>query len=172
MSAIMLVVLVAVMVVTLILLRSSLLKSVKGYNNAAGEVINDIQSSLKKFSKYLSALCSVRRGHKVQKMAETDQCEFTKDIRIRQKHKEDIRKKRAYIEENYGDFLAGRSYCDDTMSRPYDYDFDQKKEYAYPAPFLAGDTRQIEFISVGNMVTVPSSYVTHILVRMEGLYDR
>ena len=171
-SAVMLAVLLAVMVVTLIVLRSSLLKSVKGYNSVAGEVMADIQSSLGKISKYLGALSSMRRGHKIQKIAETDECEYTKDIRIRQKHKEDIRKKRAYIREKYGDFLAGRSYCDETMSRPYDYDFDQKKEYAYPAPFLAGDCRQIEFISVGNMVTVPSSYVTGIVVRMEGLYDR
>jgi hypothetical protein len=58
------------------------------------------------------------------------------------------------------------------MSRPYDYDFDQKTEYAYPAPFLAGDSRQIEFISSGNFVTVPSSYVTRISVRMEGIYEK
>ena len=45
-------------------------------------------------------------------------------------------------------------------------------KYAYPAPFLAGDCRQIEFISNGNLVTVPSSYVKRILVRMEGIYEK
>ena len=37
---------------------------------------------------------------------------------------------------------------------------------------LAGDCRQIEFISNGNLVTVPSSYVKRILVRMEGIYEK
>ena len=58
------------------------------------------------------------------------------------------------------------------MSRPYDYDFDQRTEYPYPAPFLAGDCRQIEFVSAGNYITVPSSYVTRMLVRMEGIYEK
>ena len=73
--------------------------------------------------------------------------------------------------ENYSDYLGDRSHADETMSRPYDYDFDQTTEYLYPAPFLAGDTRQIEFISNGNFVTVPSSFITRIVVRMEGIYE-
>ena len=74
--------------------------------------------------------------------------------------------------EDYGDYFGDRTFCDETMSRPYDYDFDQTTEFAYPAPFLAGDCRQIEFISSGNLITVPSSYVTRILVRMEGIYEK
>ena len=58
------------------------------------------------------------------------------------------------------------------MSRPFEYDFDQKTEYEYPAPFLSGDCRQIEFLSNGNLVSVPSSYVTRILVRLEELYEK
>ena len=82
-----------------------------------------------------------------------------------------IRKLRAYLAEDYKDYFGDRSYCDDVMIRPYEHDFDQKVEYTYPAPFLAGDSRQIEFLCTGNYVTVPSSYVTHIRVRMEGIYD-
>ena len=93
-------------------------------------------------------------------------------MRIRKKHQDDIRKKRAYLVEEYGDYLEDKSYCDETMARPYEFDFDQRKEYDYPAPFLAGDMRQIEFLSSGNFVTVPSSYVQSILVRMEGIYER
>ena len=66
--------------------------------------------------------------------------------------------------------FCDRSVCDETMCRPYEYDFDEKTEYAYPAPFLSGDTRQIEFISKGNLVTVPYSYVTSMLVRLGGIY--
>jgi hypothetical protein len=127
---------------------------------------------MKRFSKYLSASCNVRRGHAVQNYAQKNLDEYTKSLRIRRKHQEDIRKKRAQLAEGYSDYFGDRSFCDETMCRPYDYDFDQKTEYAYPAPFLAGDCRQIEFICNGNFVTVPSSYVKRILVKMEGIYEK
>ena len=133
--------------------------------------MNDIYDGLKKFSKYLGAICNVRRGHAVQNYANKNVDEYTKGLRIRKKHQEDIRKKRAYLVEQYGDYLGDRSCCDEVMSRPYEYDFGLKMEYTYPAPFLAGDRRQIEFMSTGNIVTVPSSYVTKVAVRMEGIYE-
>ena len=167
----MLLILAAVMFVSLFFLRRSVTEAVRSYNNNAHEIMNDIQGGLKRFSKYLSALCNVRRGHAVQNYAQENLDEYTKSLRIRKKHQEDIRKKRAYLAEGYRDYFGDRSLCDETMARPYDYDFDQKTEYPYPAPFLAGDRRQIEFISNGNYVTVPSSYVTRILVRMEGIYE-
>ena len=160
-----------VMVVALFIMRSTVINAVRGYNNAAHDVMNDIYSSLRRFSQYLSASCNVRRGHAVQNYAEQNVDEYTKSLRIRKKHLEDIRKTRACLAEGYQDYFGDRSYCDETMARPYDYDFDQRTEYAYPAPFLAGDCRQIEFISSGNFVTVPSSYVTRISVRMEGIYE-
>lgn len=161
-----------VMFVTLFFLRSSIQNAVRGYNNVAHDIMNDIQSSLKRFSQYLSASCNVRRGHAVQNYAKKNLDEYTKSLRIRKKHQEDIRKRRAQLLEGYGDYFGDRSSCDETMCRPYDYDFDQRTEYTYPAPFLAGDQRQIEFVSNGNFVTVPSSYVTRILVRMEGIYEK
>ena len=171
-TAIMVGALAVVMLVTLFLLRRSVTKAVKDYNNTMHGIMADIRSSLKRFSKYLSASCTVRRGHAVQNYAQKNMDEYTKSLRVRRKHQEDIRRKRAYLVEGYQDYLGDSSFCDDVMSRPYDYDFDQKTEYMYPAPFLAGDSRQIEFICSGNFVTVPSSYVTRMLVRMEEIYDR
>lgn len=161
-----------ILLISLFIMRSSVVNAVKNYNNTAHEIINDINSSMKQFSKYLSASCNVRRGHAVQNFAQKNLDEYTKSLRIRKKHQEDIRRRRALLEENYSDYLGDYSCCDETMSRPYDYDFDQKTEYLYPAPFLAGDHRQIQFISNGNFVTVPSSYITHILVRMEEIYEK
>ena len=161
-----------IMFVTLLFLRASVRNAVRGYNEKAKEILNEIQSTMRRFSQYLSAFCNVRRGHSVQNYASKNVDIYTKSLRIRKRHQEDIRKRRAYLAEQYGDYLAGSDYCDETMSRPYEYDFDQRMEYTYPAPFLAGDSRQIEFISSGNYVTVPSSYVTSILVRMEGLYEK
>ncbi|MBR5277651.1 MAG: hypothetical protein IKU23_00125 [Clostridia bacterium] len=160
-----------IMLITLFCLRASLKRSVRDYNNTVHGIMGEIRGSMRRFSKFLSTACNVRRGHAVQNYAHKNIDEYTKNIRIRKKHQEDIRKKRACLAEDYGDYFADRSFCDETMARPYEYDFDQKTEYAYPAPFLAGDCRQIEFLSNGNYVTVPSSYVTRILVRMEGLYD-
>jgi len=170
-SAGMLGLLACIMLITLFFLRSSVLKDVKAYNETAQNVMNEIQISMKRVSKYLSAFCNVRRGHAVQDHAYRNIDEYTKGLRIRKKHQEDIRRRRAYLAEEYQDYFGDRSCCDETMSRPYDYDFDQKTEYAYPAPYFAGDSRQIEFISNGNFVTVPSSYITRILLRMEGIYE-
>ncbi len=160
-----------ILFVCLFFLRSSVLNAVRNYNNTAREVLGDINSALEQFSKYLSASYNVRRGHAVQNYAHKNLDEYTKSLRVRKKHQEDIRKKRALLLEGYGDYFGGWSFCDETMARPYDYDFDIPMEYTYPAPFLAGDERQIEFISNGNFVTVPSSYITKILVRMEGIYE-
>lgn len=171
-TVITLVVLAIIMVIALIVLREKVKTAVKSYNNLAKEVLNEIQSSLRRVSKYLSASCNVRRGHSVQNHAQTNVDEFTNSLRIRKKHQEDIRKKRAFLAEGYQDYFGDRSYCDETMSRPYEFDFDLAKEYDYPAPFLAGDFRQIEFMSNGNYVTVPSSYIKRILVRMEGIYEK
>ena len=171
-SLAMVVVLAVILLIALFFMRSSVVNAVKNYNNTAREVINDIQTSMKRVSRYLSASCNVRRGHAVQNYAAKNVDEYTRSLRIRRRHQEDIRKKRAYLAELYGDFFGDRFCCDETMSRAYEYDFDQKTEFAYPAPFLAGDCRQIEFISGGNLITVPSSYVTRILVRMEEIYEK
>ena len=160
-----------VMVASLFVMRSSVTNAIRSYNNKARDVLADIQDSMRRFSAYLSASGTVRRGHAVQNYAEKNVDEYTRSIRIRKKHQEDIRKRRAYLEEEYRDYFADRSFCDETLSQPYEYDFSLRTEYNYPAPFIAGDSRQIEFISAGNLVTVPSSYVTRILVKMEGIYE-
>ncbi len=171
-SAVIIIALIVVMVIALILMRSTLRNAVRAYNSTVSEIVNEIQSSLKQFSKYLSASYNVRKGHAVLNYSKKNLDEFTMSLRIRKKHLEDIRKRRAYLAEEYKDYFGDMSYCDETMSRSYDYDFDLKTEYPYPAPFLAGDERQIEFVSKGNLVEVPSSYVTKIMVKMEGIYDK
>lgn len=170
-SASALLVLAVIMLIALFFMRASVLNAVKNYNDVMHGIMNDVDGALKRFSKYLSASASVRKGHAVQNFAKKNLDEYTRGLRIRKKHQEDIRRRRAYLAEEYGDYLRDRSYCDEAMSRPYDYDFDETSEFPYPAPFLAGDYRQIEFISTGNFVTVPLSYVTRILVRMEGIYE-
>ena len=166
-----LVIMTIILLVTLLVMRSTLLKAVQGYNSIADGIMEEIRNAMKQFSQYLSASCNVRRGHSVLNYARNNVDEYTMGLRIRKKHLEDIRKRRAYLAEDYGDYFGDRSFWDETMIHPYIYDFDRKTEYDYPAPFLAGDNRQIEFVSTGNLVSVPISFVTKILVRMEGIYD-
>ena len=171
-SGVMLLLLAVVMFVSLLFLRAGVVNAVKNHNDTALQILNEIRSSMKRVSRYLSASSNVRRGHAVQERAKKDLNEYTKGLRIRKRHLEEIRRTRAFLAESYGDFMGDRSFCDETMSRPYEYDFDQNTDYSYPAPFLAGDCRLIEFISGGNLVTVPSSYVRKIMVRMEGIYEK
>ena len=162
----------AILTVSLFFLRKPLKTAIGEFNEQMRLSLNDMKAGIQRFSGYLSAVCNVRRGHAVLKYAETNVDEYTRSIRIRRKHQEDIRKRRAYLLEHYKDFLGDRSFCDDTMSQPYEYDFNQKTEYVYPAPFLAGDFRQIEFLVTGNYITVPSSFATRILIRLEEIYDK
>ncbi len=165
-------VLLADMFLSLIFLRKSVRDAVKDYNEAVNAIILEIKDSLKKLSEYLSAFSNVRRGHVVQELAKKNVDLYTRGLRIRRKHQEDIRRKRAYLAEDYRDYIRNAEYWDETMIHPYQYDFGQNNEYPYPAPFLSGDFRQIEFISNGNYVKVPFSYVERIVVRQEEVYDK
>lgn len=160
-----------VLVVTLFFLRSSVTEAVESFNSTTAAILQDITASMQALSNYLSAVCNVRRGYGVLHYFGKNIDEYTQKLRIRKKHQEDIKRKRAYLQEYYGDFIGGSTFCDEVMSCPYEYDFDQKVEYAYPAPFLAGDRRQIPFLESGNLIAVPSSYITRISVRLEELYD-
>jgi hypothetical protein len=171
-SAGMLGLLALIMFVALLYLRSVVLKAVQAYNDTARGIITEIRATLKQVSNYLSAFSNVRKGHCVQNYAKNNLDFYTRSLRIRKKHQQDIQRKRAYLAEQYRDYIADYTFCDEAMSRPYEYDFDLTTDYPYPAPFLAGDRRQMEFICNGNYVTVPSSFVTKILVRMEEIYEK
>lgn len=167
----MLIGLLIVMAVTVFCLRMSITGAVRKYNDVVRDILGDIRDGMKRVSQYLSAFGNVRRGHAIQNYAKYNLDQYTKGLRIRMKHKEDIRKLRAYLLEDYQDYFGDYSCVDEVMARPYNYDFNLRREYDYPAPFLAGDCRQIEFLGGGNFVTVPSSYITKITVRMEGIYE-
>lgn len=160
-----------IMFVSLFFLRLPLKEAVRDFNEQMRETLNTILDGMKRHAKFLSSVCNVRRGHTIIQYTEKNVDDYTKSIRIRKKHQEDLRKKRAYLIESYGDFVLDETYCDETMSNPYDYDFGKKVEYEYPAPFLAGNFRQIEFLMHGNYIAVPSSFVTSLLLRVEEIYD-
>jgi len=166
-----LIVLAASIVITLLIMKLPLKEALREFESSMREVVDEINSGMKKFSKYFCLASSVRRGYKVQQYAVKNLDEYTKSIRIRRKHQEDIRKKRAELEEMYSEFISDSKYYENTMIQPYEYDFDKKVEYEYAAPFLAGFRTNIDFLEKGNRVEVPSGYITEIFVRMEEIYD-
>ena len=172
MLGVILTILAAALIITLIVLKLPLREAVNDFNNTMRYVMAEINGTIRKFSKYFSLSSSVRRGYKVQGFAAKNLDEYTKSIRIRRKHQEDIRKKRAELDEMYLEFIGDSKYYENTMIQPYDYDFDNKVEYEYAAPFLAGFRRNIDFLEKGNHVEVPSGYITNISVRMEEIYDK
>ena len=165
-------VLLLTLIITLIILKFPLISAIKEFNNTMHYVANDINETMRKFSKYFGILCNVRRGFKVQNFSHENMDEYTKSIRIRRKHQSDIRKIRAELEEEYNDFICGSEFCDNIMVRPYEYDFGMKTEYDYAPPFIAEYSQQIEFLTLGNHVSVPSGYITKITLRMEEIYDK
>lgn len=160
-----------VMFITLFVLRDQIKKAIKDYNETVDSITDEVQTTIKDHVKYLTDFTTVRKGHAISNYAKKNLDEYTRELRIRKKHKEDIRKCRAYLAEGYGDYFADVALHDETISLPYEYDFSQQTEYTYPAPFLPADFRHIEFISSGNFVPVPFSYVTRLLVRLEGIYE-
>ena len=172
MLGVILVILAVALVITLIVLKLPLREAVKDFESTMHFVVDEINDGMRRFSRYFSLTANVRRGYKVKRYAAKNLDEYTKSIRIRRKHQEDIRKKRAELEEMYPEFIGDSKYYENTMIQPYDYDFDKKVEYEYAAPFLPGFCRNIDFLEKGNHVEVPSGYITDISVRMEEIYDK
>ena len=172
MLGVILAILAVALVITLIVLKLPLREAVKNFESTMHFVADEINDGMRRFSRYFSLTSNVRRGYKVKRYAAKNLDEYTKSIRIRRKHQEDIRKKRAELEEKYPEFIGDSKYYENTMIQPYDYDFDKKVEYEYAAPFLAGFCRNIDFLEKGNHVEVPSGYITDISVRMEEIYDK
>ena len=158
--------------VALIFLKFPLKSAVRDFDDTMRNVADDINGNMKAYSRYFSLSCNVTRGYKVQSFARGNLDEYTKSIRIRRKHQEDIRKIRAHLDEMYRDFIGDSQYYENSMIQPYDYDFEKKIEYSYPAPFMAGFCRNIAFLESGNPVEVPMGYITEVMVRKEEIYDR
>ena len=165
-------ILLASLLITLIILRFPLKIAINDFNKTMDNIKSDIEGNMKNHSKYFSITADARKGYKVLEYTRNNLDEYTKGIRIRKKHQDDIRKKRAELDEYYRDFIGGTKYYEQTMIQPYDYDFDKKVEYEYAPPYLAGFCKNIEFMESGNLVEVPSGYITGITVRMEEVYDK
>lgn len=173
MSALALGVLLVVMIITVILLRLPLKKALRRYNGVASDIVEKVKDAMDRYSKYLSAICNIRRGYRVMNFSANNIDKYDRNIRTRQKHKIDIEKKRAIVIDAYGDFIDSDAEPDDTATKPYEFNFgDEKAEYRYDPPYLPEDCVTIEYLETGNKITLTSDFVTRISVRMEEIYDQ
>jgi len=164
--------LVAVMAVAVILMRLPLKNALNDYNQKSREINNEVRSAMSKYSDYLSCVCNIIRGYKVQNFNANHIDKYDRDIRIRKKHKNDMEKIRAVLADNYGDFIDDRFIDNELSVAPYDYDFSREKaEYDYYPPYLPDDNYKIDYLEAGNTVTLPSDFVRKVTVRMEEIYD-
>lgn len=161
-----------IFVVTVMLLRLPLKRALNNFNQKVKEIGDDVRDAMKKYSDYLSCVTNIRRGYKVLNFSANNIDRFDKDIRTRRKHRIDMEKVRAFIYDNYGDFVDEDIVCDELATLPYNYDFGSDRvEYDYCPPYLPDDVTSIDFLAVGNKVELPSDFVTKITLRMEEIYD-
>lgn len=161
-----------VFVITVLLLRLPLKNALSKFNAEAKEINDEVRDAMKRYSDYLSCVTNVRRGYRVLTFSENNIDKFDRDIRTRKKHKTDMEKVRAFVTENYGDFLDEDILCDDLAVIPYQYDFGiDKVEYEYFPPYLPDDRVFIDYLMPGNKVELSSDFVSKFTLRMEEIYD-
>ena len=161
-----------VLVLTVIFLRMPLRKALRSFNANVKDIEDEVKDSMQKYSEYLSCVANVRRGYKVLTFSENNIDKFDRDIRTRRKHKNDMEVMRAFILDNYGDFLSDNIVCDELSYIPYNYDFGvENEEYDYYPPYIPDDRVYIDFLAAGNKIELSSDFVTDINLRMEEIYD-
>ena len=165
-------ILLVIFVITVVLLRLPLKNALGDFNNTVKDINDEVRGAMKKYSDYLGCVTNVRRGYRVLTFSENNLDKFDRDIRTRKKHKTDMEKIRAFILENYGDFLNEDLLLDDFAVVPYQYDFGiDKVEYEYHPPYLPDDRVFIDYLMPGNKIELSSDFVSKITIRMEEIYD-
>lgn len=171
-AALSVLILTVVLVITVIIMRLPLGNALKDFNDKAKDIDNDVRNAVKKYSDYLSCVANVRRGHKVLTFSENNIDIYDRGIRARIKHRKDMERVRAFVIDNYGDFISDDIQPDNPATIPYNYDFGtEKREYDYYPPYLPNDSVFIDYLTPGNKIELSSDFVSKITVRMEEIYD-
>ena len=157
--------------VTLWFLRRSLNQRVKDYNNTMHGVSSQVRQAMATYSKYLSHMCSIRRGYGVLNAVQRKDDPDHAKIVLLKKHIIDIEKAKAEAGEIFGQFLVNRKSLRLEDMNGYDYNYDIPVDYQYPLPYADGTARKITFIQTGVYAEVPVEFVKQIMVRREELYE-
>ena len=159
-------------VVCLVCLRQGLKGCLDHFNGVMDGIVRQLESAMAQFSRYLGGVGGVMRGKAALTYFQEHEHSDVLQIRLRKKHKQDIRRCRAELQGVFGAFLTDASYADPLLTEPYDYDFARSVDFDYPVPYSEGTSRPIEFIQPGNSITVPVDFIKRITVRLEALYEQ
>ena len=166
-----LVVFALVLLVSLYFLHRPLKKSIRGYNDEMRGLLQEIKTAVDTIGCYLTKMAGVRRGNAILKYIGNAVDSRSKDIVIRQKHQGDILRKKAYLLEEYGEYIDENLFGDELDIAPYNYNFSKNTVYEYPAPYPSGDYKSMEFLIAGNRVPVPTEFAIRLNLIMEEIYD-
>lgn len=150
----------------LLVLRHRLINRFKHFNYVMSGICEEIENSLKTFSKYLSHACNVMRQFSILNYTEHA---VNRKEHILIKHQLDIKKRMEEINMAFSGYMTP-DMKETQMPEPFEYDFTLMKNYNYDMP-CSEQRRNIEFMQPGYQIPVPVDYLKAITLTREELYD-
>ncbi len=152
--------------VYLFLLRKRLIRCFRHFNMVMGNICNEINGALGRFSNYISYACNLMRDFSVLQKKDSV---LVKTKKILNYHNMCISNQMKSVHEmfsKYIDFSKIRiKECE-----PYDYDFTVLREYEYNMPNIQVN-KKISYLQAGNEIIIPVDYVDSITITREEFYD-
>ena len=159
----------AVGVVRLIFLRKEVRDAVDVYNENMASIKNDVDTSMDRFSEFLSSACRVMRGNYVLNVTRENDNVFKQKTRILKGHIGIIREHQSHLRELFGEYSLEHRVDPDIP--PYEYNFEIARiDYPYPVPFKK-EAKDIPFLQDDSRVSVPFVFINEISLTMEELYE-
>ena len=159
----------AVGVVRLIFLRKEVRDAVDVYNENMASIKNDVDTSMDRFSEFLSSACRVMRGNYVLNVTRENDDVFKQKTRILKGHIGIIREHQSHLRELFGEYSLEHRVDPDIP--PYEYNFEIARiDYPYPVPFKK-EAKDIPFLQDDSRVSVPFVFINEISLTMEELYE-
>ena len=157
---------VTAILLTFFVFRQKLISKFKAFNDNMKSIYQEILDSMGGFSNYLSHACNVKREFSVLEAIDDETYDYFK---IYKKHEIDIDRIMYDITQLFSDYVD-ESYVPAEPPVPYEYDFDQPKDYPFDIPYPDTEN-QIDFLQRGNVIMIPVDFIKSIRLKREELYD-
>ena len=157
----------AIGLIYLFVLRHKLVNRFKHFNYVMSGILQEIESGVDSFSRYLSHVCNVMREFSVLNYSESS---YKKKQHILSNHKRIIVEKISEVNELFSMYIDPDDVKLTFEAEPYNYDFTVLQYYDYDIPY--SDVRKdIDFLQEGNKIVIPIDYVESVTLIREELYD-
>lgn len=156
---------------TLLFFRHRMKKQYLEYNGLVDSFRFEMEDSMKQYGKYLTHACNVMRGNRVINYRNFVGDPDVRQIRILNKHIDDIERSREELRAMFGGYLSQKVNVELTNNDAYSYDFNRPTDYEYLFEFRPDQEVKIEFIQPDSYIRVPVDFVRRLSVRREELYD-